>query len=310
MRLRLLLQLSLYTICTFLLGCTHPKTERPSPSYTATEKEYDEETELKGIDTVAIQKSLPPFVFRVDLDTANDNNGLTVSIFKEGASLPFQTIKDSDDRYESVHLVDMNLDGYQDISFGLLANKVTPDYEVWLFDSTEKQFVHSEEFSGLGDYQLDKANRRITSHDVELGGKGGSENTYEIVNGHLSILSTAYSFRDESERKALVRGTLTTIQKSEVTELDDNEYPTEEVSDFEWIFDSLRLKQQTVKKQIDPNLTNSLSKNNILDNTLWGVVYLYIQKDVFDYKQLSNGDIVKSEVKYKVVEGKWILIDQ
>jgi hypothetical protein len=310
MKFGLLLLLLLYNICIFLLGCSHPKKEIPSPSNKVTETEYDEETELKGIDTVAIQKSLPPFVFKVDFDTTGNNNGLILSIFKKGASLPFQTIKDSSDRYKFAHLVDMNLDGYQDISFGLIANKVTPNHEVWLFDSTEKQFVLSEEFSGLGDYLLDKANRRITSHDVELGGKGGNENTYEILNGHLSILSTAYSDRDESERKTLVRGILTTIQKSEVTELDDNEYPTVEVSDFEWILDSLRLKQQTVKKQIDPNLTDSLSKNNILDNTLWGVVYLYIQKDVFDYKQLSNGNIVQTKDKYKVIDGKWILIDE
>ena len=301
----------LFYLSACFIGCTRSNTEAHNSKNRNVLSDDAISIDLRGLDTVVIRDSFQPFVFKVEHDTADQAILSKLSIFVRDSTSPFQIIEDTSQEYRSASLIDINLDGYLDICFELGLSGITPNHEFWLYDTLRKQFIFSKEFANLGDYGLDRPNKQIESHWIEKGGTGASENKYNIVNGHLVLFATGSSHRDEYEDQNMINGVLTTTKKGVVKALDDDEdEPTWEVSEYEWILDSLRLKQRLIKKQIAPALADSLSKNNIIEGSPWGDMYLCIERDSCVYKQLTNGTIIRSEKQYKVFNKKWVLVFQ
>jgi hypothetical protein len=171
-------------------------TQRPAP---AAHQSVTQDLSYAGSFVVSVAPNLPKFTFRIIPDVqGNDQFGNAQSIvrdievFSADSDVPTQHLTGCEwvgmeppPRGEDwFRAVDFNFDGYQDIyvltDWGATGNNQGC---IWLFNSATKRFDYSPEFSELGTFTLDRANKTIiTWSNGGMAGGVHSARKYKIVN--------------------------------------------------------------------------------------------------------------------------------
>lgn len=170
--------------------------QRPAP---AVHQSITQDLSYGGSFVVSVAANLPKFTFRIIPDVqGNDQFGNAQSIvrdievFSGDSEVPIQHLTGCDwvgmeppPRGEDwFRTVDFNFDGYQDIyvltDWGATGNSQGC---IWLYNSETKLFYYSPEFSELGTFTLDPANKTIiTWSNGGMAGGVHSAQKYKIVN--------------------------------------------------------------------------------------------------------------------------------
>src|SRR5580700_8646911 len=147
------------------------------PAAPAAHQSVTQDLSFGGSFVVSVAPNLPKFTFRIIPDVQrNDQFGNAQSIvrdievFSGNSEVPVQHLTGCDwvgmepppRGEEWFRTVDFNFDGYQDIyvltDWGATGNSQGC---IWLYNSETKLFYYSPEFSELGTFTLDRANKTI-----------------------------------------------------------------------------------------------------------------------------------------------------
>jgi hypothetical protein len=201
-----------------------------------------------GSFVVSVGPNLQKFTFRIIPDVlGNDQFGnaqsivRNIEVFSGDSDVPVQHLTGCDwagmeppPRGEDwFRAVDINFDGYQDIyvltDWGATGNSQGC---IWLFNSATKLFYYSPEFSELGTFTLDRANKTIiTWSNGGVAGGVHSAQKYKIVNNRpVQVYSEKQDWdRDKKQFHCIVtelRGATMVTTHDEWGKNRDNSGPT------------------------------------------------------------------------------------
>jgi hypothetical protein len=175
------------------------------PPRAAGHKSVTEDLSYGGSFVISVAPNLPRITFRIIPDVQpNDQFGNATSIIRDvevfsGDSLqPMQHLTgcewygmEAPPRGEEwFRAVDFNFDGYQDIyvltNWGATGNNQGC---IWLYNPTTRQFDYSHEFSDLGTFTLDPANKKIiTQSNGGMAGRVHSARKYKVENNRPVLI--------------------------------------------------------------------------------------------------------------------------
>lgn len=260
-------------------------------------------------DTISISSKINPLIFIQECEVSKSPSGfeqqiLNIKVIDFVSDSLIQLIKDSSAFcYPSIDNVDINLDGYLDIDIEGDHSGLSSSHVFWIYDSTKSIFVYSEEFSELYDYSIDHESHLIESYVHFLGGRGFSMKKYKILDGHLSIIESEYSEKNNYEHKEIINGVLrTTRLDEEKWEVDDEGNSLIVIDRYDLIHDSLMLTKRSWLTYFEGKITEDVyNMSDIYECGPWGECLKYLRSEEYTYAFIDNNFVITNIRKYQVI---------
>ena len=205
---------------TLLLGSAAGAQQRPAVAQRspAANKSITQDLSFGANFVVSVAPNLPKFTFRIIPDVqGTDQFGNAQSIvrdievFSGDSDVPMQHLTGCEwvgmepppRGEEWFRAVDFNFDGYQDIyvltSWGATGNNQGC---IWLYNPAARHFDYSPEFSGLGTFSLDPANKTIiTWSNGGMAGGVHSADKYKVQNNRPVLIYSERQVWDEAKKQ-------------------------------------------------------------------------------------------------------------
>lgn len=266
--------------------------------------------EVINKDTVVISNKIDSLLFISECDTIKNsiynycNYIFEAKVFDLSSNSLIQIIYDTLDYcIPPLKFVDINFDNYLDVEISDGHTNLVSNYSFWIYDSIKSCFIHSEEFSSLNDYTVDYENQIIESYAQFMGGRGGLMEKYRIRDGHLSLIESEYSNRNNFEHKETINGVLRTTQLTEEDWIEDDEGNSIIVINcYSFIHDSLLLTEINWLTNVNENISEDMYSSDIYNCGPWGECLKYLRQEVYSYD--TNYNVIETK-KYLVINDQW-----